>query len=273
MRGYPGQDWGTLPLPLLSCPYPHLSPLSSGEDRLRRGRYFLVQFNFGVIFRAKRPLQTTTHQENVSEEDAAHEEDVNEDNAAHEENVNKDNAAHEENVNKDNAAHEEDVNEDNAAHEENVNKDNAAHEEDVNEDNAAHEENAQPRIAQRRVVAKIGKEIVHHCTTATWWQELILDSAYFDENIITSFVIFHIPPVPRRGISGVKESGNPGPICAMKKHSGNDATRSDHSCHVYRFLTQNKHQPVDLCTGLPRHRENREFESPFFQTGKTQGIC
>ena len=28
--------------------------------------------------------------------------------------------------------------------------------------------------------------------------------------------------------------------------------------------------------GLPRHRENREnreFESPFFQTGKTQGIC
>ena len=26
-------------------------------------------------------------------------------------------------------------------------------------------------------------------------------------------------------------------------------------------------------TGLPRHRENREFESPFFQTGKTQGIC
>ena len=26
-------------------------------------------------------------------------------------------------------------------------------------------------------------------------------------------------------------------------------------------------------SGLPRHRENREFESPFFQTGKTQGIC
>ena len=26
-------------------------------------------------------------------------------------------------------------------------------------------------------------------------------------------------------------------------------------------------------TGLPRHRENREFESLFFQTGKTQGIC
>ena len=25
--------------------------------------------------------------------------------------------------------------------------------------------------------------------------------------------------------------------------------------------------------GLPRHRENREFESPFFETGKTQGIC
>ena len=25
--------------------------------------------------------------------------------------------------------------------------------------------------------------------------------------------------------------------------------------------------------GLPRHRENREFGSPFFQTGKTQGIC
>ena len=24
-------------------------------------------------------------------------------------------------------------------------------------------------------------------------------------------------------------------------------------------------------SGLPRHRENREFESPFFQTGKTQG--
>ena len=28
-----------------------------------------------------------------------------------------------------------------------------------------------------------------------------------------------------------------------------------------------------LTSGLPRHRENREFESPFFQTGKTQGIC
>ena len=26
-------------------------------------------------------------------------------------------------------------------------------------------------------------------------------------------------------------------------------------------------------TGLPRHRENREFGSSFFQTGKTQGIC
>ena len=26
-------------------------------------------------------------------------------------------------------------------------------------------------------------------------------------------------------------------------------------------------------TGLPQHRENREFGSPFFQTGKTQGIC
>ena len=25
-------------------------------------------------------------------------------------------------------------------------------------------------------------------------------------------------------------------------------------------------------TGLPRHRENKEFESPFVQTGKTQGI-
>ena len=25
--------------------------------------------------------------------------------------------------------------------------------------------------------------------------------------------------------------------------------------------------------GLPRHRENRELESPFFQTGKTRGIC
>ena len=25
--------------------------------------------------------------------------------------------------------------------------------------------------------------------------------------------------------------------------------------------------------GLPRHRETREFGSPFFQTGKTQGIC
>ena len=31
-----------------------------------------------------------------------------------------------------------------------------------------------------------------------------------------------------------------------------------------------------ISPGLPRHRENREnreFESPFFQTGKTQGIC
>ena len=33
-------------------------------------------------------------------------------------------------------------------------------------------------------------------------------------------------------------------------------------------------QQNQVCsTGLPRHRENREFESPFFQTGKTQGIC
>ena len=30
---------------------------------------------------------------------------------------------------------------------------------------------------------------------------------------------------------------------------------------------------VKQFSGLPRHRENREFESPFFQTGKTQGIC
>ena len=28
-----------------------------------------------------------------------------------------------------------------------------------------------------------------------------------------------------------------------------------------------------LRAGLPRHRENREFGSAFFQTGKTQGIC
>ena len=26
-------------------------------------------------------------------------------------------------------------------------------------------------------------------------------------------------------------------------------------------------------TGLPRHRENREFGGPFFQTGKTRRIC
>ena len=26
-------------------------------------------------------------------------------------------------------------------------------------------------------------------------------------------------------------------------------------------------------TGFPRHMENRELESPIFQTGKTQGIC
>ena len=25
--------------------------------------------------------------------------------------------------------------------------------------------------------------------------------------------------------------------------------------------------------GLPRHKETREFGGPFFQTGKTQGIC
>ena len=29
---------------------------------------------------------------------------------------------------------------------------------------------------------------------------------------------------------------------------------------------------VETRTGLPRLRENREFERPFFQTGKTQGI-
>ena len=29
---------------------------------------------------------------------------------------------------------------------------------------------------------------------------------------------------------------------------------------------------VDTTTGWPRHRENREFGSYFFQTGKTQGI-
>ena len=29
----------------------------------------------------------------------------------------------------------------------------------------------------------------------------------------------------------------------------------------------------DIFTGWPRHRENREFGSYFFQTGKTQGIC
>ena len=26
-------------------------------------------------------------------------------------------------------------------------------------------------------------------------------------------------------------------------------------------------------SGLPRHKENREFGGPFFQAGKTQGIC
>ena len=31
-------------------------------------------------------------------------------------------------------------------------------------------------------------------------------------------------------------------------------------------------QATMVTTGLPRHRENREFESPFFQTGNTQGI-
>ena len=30
---------------------------------------------------------------------------------------------------------------------------------------------------------------------------------------------------------------------------------------------------TEALTGLIRHRENRGFESPFFQTGKTQGIC
>ena len=32
--------------------------------------------------------------------------------------------------------------------------------------------------------------------------------------------------------------------------------------------------PVSIgLPGLSQHRENREFGSPFFQTGKTQGIC
>ena len=30
---------------------------------------------------------------------------------------------------------------------------------------------------------------------------------------------------------------------------------------------------INVSSGLPRHRENREFGGPFFQTGKTQGIC
>ena len=39
------------------------------------------------------------------------------------------------------------------------------------------------------------------------------------------------------------------------------------------YLVRGRYQNWLDCSGLPRHRENREFESPFFQTGKTQGIC
>ena len=37
--------------------------------------------------------------------------------------------------------------------------------------------------------------------------------------------------------------------------------------HILFIIFGNKH-----CSGWPRHRENREFGSYFFQTGKTQGI-
>ena len=40
-----------------------------------------------------------------------------------------------------------------------------------------------------------------------------------------------------------------------------------------RFLLISRISTCDGIPGLPRHRENREFGSPFFQTGKTQGIC
>ena len=50
---------------------------------------------------------------------------------------------------------------------------------------------------------------------------------------------------------------------------------------AFSFLPQNFGRGRDLrmmvvlkneCTGWPQHRENREFGSYFFQTGKTQGI-
>ena len=39
--------------------------------------------------------------------------------------------------------------------------------------------------------------------------------------------------------------------------------------HIIRVATAQGKQGI---SGWPRHRENREFGSYFFQTGKTQGI-
>ena len=40
-------------------------------------------------------------------------------------------------------------------------------------------------------------------------------------------------------------------------------------CESFFFII---HVRYDIISGWPRHRENREFGSYFFQTGKTQGI-
>ena len=47
-----------------------------------------------------------------------------------------------------------------------------------------------------------------------------------------------------------------------------------HQVHENLFTVKIQvHENVYSWSGLPRHRENREFESPFFQTERTQGIC
>ena len=72
------------------------------------------------------------------------------------------------------------------------------------------------------------------------------------------------------------QTRNSNVLCILcKKKKTNVTTVRAMLKHVYRrerpFLS-GRNYSTSVSTGWPRHRENREFGSYFFQTGKTQGI-
>ena len=84
----------------------------------------------------------------------------------------------------------------------------------------------------------------------------------------------------RQGCHGAAETGGFGCLFSRQGHFKTTEITGGGGTITFQGISEDvanssPHQDRIILqgSGLPWHRENREFESPFFQRGKTQGIC